>query len=231
MSTKKLIISCEHGGWQIPKAYAELFVGHEKELQSHTGWDIGALEVASFLAKATNSPLYSQAISRLLIEMNRSLNNPDLFSHFTSGLDKKAQSDLIQTLYFPYRNRVEEAIEKAMNKGFEVLHLSVHSFTPVWNNQARPVDLGILVDQAFKKEGAVGAALQELLQKHLPEYQVKLNEPYNGADDGFTTYLRNKFDPENYFGIEVEINQRLMVPEVISNIRSELAKSLIMLGC
>jgi hypothetical protein len=37
---------------------------------------------------------------------------------------------------------------------------------------------------------------------------VKMNQPYKGTDDGFTTYLRKKFDPEHYAGIELEVNQK-----------------------
>ena len=39
---------------------------------------------------------------------------------------------------------------------------------------------------------------------------VLYNCPYNGADDGLTTYLRNKYSPDAYLGIELEISQRFV---------------------
>jgi hypothetical protein len=36
---------------------------------------------------------------------------------------------------------------------------------------------------------------------------VRYNYPYLGKADGFTSYLRKQF-PENYIGIEIEVNQK-----------------------
>ena len=41
-----------------------------------------------------------------------------------------------------------------------------------------------------------------------PELSVRFNYPYLGKADGFPTYLRKLF-PDNYSGIELEVNQKL----------------------
>ncbi|MCK5912425.1 MAG: N-formylglutamate amidohydrolase, partial [Desulfuromusa sp.] len=77
-----LIISCEHGGNQIPEEFQDLFVSAEAVLESHRGFDIGALSLAQKLARETKAPLVGAEISRLLIDLNRTLKQQTLFSEF-----------------------------------------------------------------------------------------------------------------------------------------------------
>ena len=66
-----LIITCEHGGNAVPAAYAALFSGHELLLETHRGWDPGALELAGQMASKFDAPLYAATTTRLLIDLNR----------------------------------------------------------------------------------------------------------------------------------------------------------------
>jgi predicted N-formylglutamate amidohydrolase len=45
-----------------------------------------------------------------------------------------------------------------------------------------------------------------------PQLKIRSNYPYLGNADGFTTYLRKRFQ-KNYLGIELEINQKLLKNE------------------
>ena len=102
---------------------------------------------------------------------------------------------------------MEREIEKAMQAGEKVLHLSIHSFTPKLNGIERNADIGLLYDPSKKAEKAFCARMkQELLAEGL-ELRVRFNYPYLGKADGFTTHLRKVF-PENYSGIELEVNQK-----------------------
>jgi hypothetical protein len=49
-------------------------------------------------------------------------------------------------------------------------------------------------------KGAVNAAR--------PDLRVRLNYPYAGKGDGLTNYLRRCHSPDQYIGIEFELNQR-----------------------
>ena len=44
-----------------------------------------------------------------------------------------------------------------------------------------------------------------------PNLRVRRNYPYAGWTDGLTTYLRTRFPPQRYVGIEIEINQRFVL--------------------
>ncbi len=147
----KLIISCEHGGNQIPEQYKHLFVGGEKALNSHRGYDPGALDLYMELKSLAD---YSEKneISRLLVEVNRSLAHPALFSEFTKNLDQIEKEKIISRYYLPYRNDIEQTYQKFIDSGEEVFHLSVHSFTPELNGEKRNADIGLLYDPSRKAE-------------------------------------------------------------------------------
>ena len=208
MGKRTIVISCEHAGNYIPKDYRFLFNGREEVLQSHRGWDPGALLIAKYLSRQLGAPFFFQKISRLLLETNRSLHSKELFSMYVQTLGLNVRKYLLEKYYHPYRNMVEEKIAKEIEAGHEVLHLSVHTFTPQLNGVVRTVDVGILYDENQLPESEFSHAFRDKLESRLPDYNIMLNIPYNGADDGFTTYLRTKFSSNNYLGIELEVNQK-----------------------
>jgi predicted N-formylglutamate amidohydrolase len=204
----RLLITCEHGGNRVPARYAMLFRGQRKALDSHRGFDPGAIQLAKRFASSFDAPLISSNVSRLVVELNRSLGHPRLFSEFTSVLDDAAKETLLDRYYYPYRNRVETWIADEVARGDFVLHLSVHSFTPELDGQVRTADVGLLYDPARPAERQYCDDWRTALRQHCPHLRVRRNYPYLGTTDGFTTYLRKRFGPHQYAGIELEVNQR-----------------------
>ena len=133
-----------------------------------------------------------------------------LYSEYSRKLYDTDHDLILQQYYYPHRNGVEELIAKAAKP---VVHLSIHSFTPVFNGHKRVVDVGLLFDPDRNFEAAFCARLLDGLEHVLPRLVIKFNEPYKGTDDGFTTYLRTKFDDREYLGIEVEVNQKYLGTE------------------
>lgn len=203
----KWVITCEHGGNTIPHAYTEYFRAADSILESHRGYDPGAYELFQLLApELADFSIFSQT-SRLLVELNRSLHHKSLFSAYTRPLPKDVKKDILSEYYFPYRKLTEEKIRQFRNEGFNVYHLSVHSFTPELNGEVRNADIGLLYDPARKEEKAFCSHWKESLKEMLPQARVRMNYPYQGKADGFTTYLRRLF-PEGYLGTELEVNQK-----------------------
>ena len=50
LASAGLVITCEHGGNRIPAPYRDLFHAHQALLDSHRGYDSGALIMARALA-------------------------------------------------------------------------------------------------------------------------------------------------------------------------------------
>jgi predicted N-formylglutamate amidohydrolase len=204
------IFSCEHGGNRIPRQYRQLFKGQTRVLESHRGWDRGALQLARRCARDCHAPLYYSEISRLLIDLNRSPHHRALFSGITRQMDACAKHKVCDEHYFPYRERVESAI-RGRQPG-PVIHLSFHSFTPALNGVARNADIGLLYDPARPRELTFCRRLQTLLRQAFPDLAIRRNYPYRGTADGFTRYLRARFAARTYLGIELEINQQHVRP-------------------
>lgn len=211
----KLILTCEHGGNEIPEEYRHLFEGANEVLQSHEGWDPGALELAQYLSQELDAPLFYSTTSRLLIELNRTLDWPGSWSVYTKDLFQKDKENIVNTYYRPYREAAENALRESIGKGRKTLHLSVHSCTPVLNGVVRYLDLGILFDPDRKIEQDFADEWKASLLKLDPYLDIKYNYPYLGIEDGFTTYLRKVFSPDLYAGIEIEINQKYPLYEPI----------------
>jgi len=202
------LITCEHGGNRIPPRYRPLFAGHEAQLQTHRGYDPGALAVARELARAMASPLFVSTTSRLLVDLNRSIGHPRLYAEATRGAPVAVRREILEKYYLPYRDKVEAHIAEAIAHGKRVIHLSSHSFTPVLDGAIRNADIGLLYDPARSGEIELCRRWQAQLKARAPELKVRRNYPYTGKSDGFTAYLRRRFPADVYIGIELEINQQ-----------------------
>lgn len=201
-----LFLTCEHAGNEIPEKYEKYFSEVGKVLETHRGYDPGALDLFKQLSRLA---VFSQEymISRLLVEPNRSLGHPQLFSEFTGELKEAQKQEILAEFYLPYRNFVEDRIADHISRGKEVLHLSVHTFTPELDGEIRDADIGLLFDPARKPEEEFCQKFKEQILWETNDLKIRFNYPYLGVDDGFTTYLREKF-PEHYKGIELEVNQK-----------------------
>jgi predicted N-formylglutamate amidohydrolase len=203
-----VLITCEHGGNDVPPEYDAIFRGQRSLLDSHRGWDPGALDAARHMAGALVAPLIANTVSRLLVDCNRSIGNRGLFSTVTRGLSASEKESILERYYRPYRDHVESAVETAVIAKTRVLHLSIHTFTPVMDGVVRATDIGILYDPSRLRETRFSDSLKAYLGVSLPVMRVRRNYPYRGVADGFATHLRKRYDGDVYAGIEIEINQK-----------------------
>lgn len=204
----RYLVTCEHGGNRVPAPYRAYFAGHEALLETHRGYDPGALTLARQLADALEAPLFYATVSRLVIDLNRSLGHPRLYSEATRSAPAAVRKEILERHYLPYRSRVEGAIAEAVADGEKVIHLSSHSFTPELDGDVRNADIGLLYDPARPGEADLCRRWQAALKQLAPHLKIRRNYPYAGKSDGFTAYLRRRFSAEAYVGIELEINQK-----------------------
>lgn len=202
----KLLITCEHAENTIPKNYQSLFNNKTRLLQSHQGIDIGAISLYKTLVKQFDCHHFAGKYSRLLVDLNRSLHHPNLFSNITKQLTNQQKKELLDKYYHPYRNSISHFIEKTTQEKQTVLHISVHSFTPVLNGHQRDCDIGLLYDPARHLEKRFCQQWKHALHKKI---KTRVNYPYKGKSDGLTSSLRKKYGAQNYIGIELETNQAL----------------------
>jgi predicted N-formylglutamate amidohydrolase len=223
-----LLITCEHARNRVPAALRGLFAGDPGVLQTHRSWDPGALELARRLGRRLETPVHAGEVSRLLVDLNRSADSRELFSAYTRVLDGMTRMQLLQRYYLPYRLPVAPGIQRTVDLGFRVVHVSVHTFTPVLGRKVRDVDIGLLYDPARAWEVDLVERWRSALAVLLPGLRIRRNAPYRGTSDGHTRALRGLFPETRYAGIELEVNQRfpLRQPVAWTKIQTALATSL-----
>lgn len=206
-----VLITCEHAGLEVPSAYREVFRDASEILRTHRGYDLGALGVAMRLAPAVSAPLIFSRTTRLLVDLNRSLDQPDVFSEYTRHLPEREREQIVREHYSPHRESVTRTVRAATLAGYLVLHLGVHSCTDELHGATRDLDISLLFDEDRACEGDFVERYRSLLMQHDGDLRYPFNEPYKGSDDGLTTTLRRLFQPDEYLGIEIELRQGMIL--------------------
>jgi predicted N-formylglutamate amidohydrolase len=203
-----VLITCEHGGNRIPEAYRKYFSGDFDLVRTHRGFDPGALEMAKDMATSINAPLLASTITRLVVDLNRSIGHPQLHCEKLRDTSAELRSAIIDTHYRPYRTRAEQMIADAIARHGRVLHLGCHSFTPELDGELRQADIGLLYDPARVAEKQLCLGWQQAMARRDVRLSIRRNYPYRGDADGLTTTLRRLFPVEAYLGVELEVNQK-----------------------
>ncbi len=207
--TPFIMLSCEHAGNRVPEPWTEAFAGAEADLNSHRGYDEGVLPVALRFASDLGAPLLLSTVSRLVVEPNRSLDNPGLLSEYTRGLHEDDKREILAAHYTPLRSRAIQLVDLAAAAGLTTLHISIHSFTPVFEGARRSVEVGVLFDPARRAEREIGERWIEAIRDRTG-LDTRANEPYEGVADGHTTALRRCFASWLYLGLELEVRSDLL---------------------
>ena len=156
------IVTCEHGGNRIPAPYRQLFREHRALLDSHRGWDPGALVMAKELAGAWRVPLVASTVSRLVVDLNRSIGHPQLFSVSTRGARPRRGRRSSSSVTGPIAIRSSASSVKRVSRGHRVIHISSHSFTAELDGRVRGADVGLLYDPGTAGGGAAMCPLEEI---------------------------------------------------------------------
>lgn len=204
-----IILCCPHGGVRVPPRLRPLFRNSRDVLATHRGSDLGALPLARALAARLNTPLIATRVSRLVVDCNRHPRHPDLFSEFTRDLPAAEKQHILDAYYTPYRRAVEQAAARAAAAGRPAVHLTIHSFTPVFNGRARNVDIGLLYDPRRAAEKDFCARLQCALRRAAP-LRVRRNNPYRGDFVSHPAQLRRLYPETLYLGVEIETGNSLL---------------------
>lgn len=222
MNKTTLIITCEHCGNYVPKEYQYLFSDYQQLLSTHHGYDVGVKSLARQFAEAFNVKLFNTKITRLIVDCNRSLWRSTLFSEITKPLSKKEKNNILQKYYYPHRNKISDYFKSESSAGQRLLHLALHSFTPVLNSQIREAELGFLYDPSRKNEKEISRIWKKQMSLVLPGWRLRFNYPYRGKPDGLTAHFRKIYPDNRYLGIELELNQKFVnnqgsIPDDICN--------------
>lgn len=225
----QLIITCEHAGNEVPREYRHLFEDHPEPLETHRGIDIGALKLTNTIAEKMQQKPYLHTVTRLLVDLNRSVQSPTLFSEFTREEPLSVREDIFENYYRPHREKVEKRVQQIIDQGDRAMHVGIHTFTPVWEGEERDVDVGFLYDPTRDGEQQFCQLWRKQLAEKQKGLRLRMNQPYRGTMDGFTTYLRRNYSGREYLGMEIEVSQWFassVSDEKWNNLQDNIALSL-----
>jgi predicted N-formylglutamate amidohydrolase len=191
----------------VPEWHRDRFRDSEEVLTSHRGWDPGALNLAQAFAMKTRTPLAHGEVTRLLIDLNRSPDNPARFSEFAAGLTDEQRQKLHDRYFTSYLDILTERIGSGLKISPPVVHLSIHTFVREHEGSRRSTDIGILFDPARPAEAAFATRWLTNLRAAAPDLRFDANAPYAGTDDGITVLFRQRYPDPDYLGIELEVCQ------------------------
>jgi predicted N-formylglutamate amidohydrolase len=188
-ATMPLLLTGDHAGNLVPAHLGNMGLP-EGELKRHIGWDIGVAGVARALAARLQCTAVLASYTRLLIDVNRPLGDPQSVPPASDGTplsvnlnlsddDRFARTD---ALFWPYHRCIDGHIGRLQRGGLTPIVLALHSFTPALNVGAkpRPWHVGVLYgpDERFAK-------LLLAAFRARGDLVVGANEPYSGITHGY----------------------------------------------
>jgi len=190
-----LIILCDHASNAVPTKYGTLGLV-ATEFHRHIAYDIGTAELGRALSAHFDCPAVLGRYSRLLIDLNRGVDDPTIVMKLSDGAIIPANADVdgfsdvaefehrIAHYHQPYHDAVDQLIKGALAKSGRVpVILSLHSFTPSWRGRERRWHAGVLWDQDPRLSLPLIKVLGET-----GDLIVGDNEPYGGYLKGDTLY-------------------------------------------
>ncbi|TWU02052.1 N-formylglutamate amidohydrolase [Neorhodopirellula pilleata] len=231
-----LLLTCDTGGWKTPTrlrdrlAPAEDFSGLQvaepdlipttislpTDRLSRRGVDREAYFAARKLAHHGGSELICNEFRSDLVDVGRSLHHRDLFPPQVRALPVETRDAIIEEIYHPYRNRVQQRIAELLQTWSYVVHLSVRTFdAKTTGGDWQRGDLGLLYDPARKDELDWCLDLFDELFASVRELKVRRNHPHRGTNDSLTKSMRAEFPPDRYLGVELTLNRAWVSRPVI----------------
>jgi predicted N-formylglutamate amidohydrolase len=216
------LFTAEHASNNIPTTTqaSETFL-----LNTHWAYDIGIFELIQLLCTQLSCQGAHTNYSRLWIDCNRAPNQNGLIKNSIDGIPLSFNQNLTQKQCLSRLSDVHEAYHCAISSAIKKhstppILVSLHSFTPIWNDHIRTMDIGVL----FDRDTALAHSCASLLREE--GFFVEMNQPYSGKNG--LIYAADRHGTEqNIPYIELEFNQSILcTPERISFVAQKTSNML-----
>ena len=209
-SLSPIVITCEHASPHLPVGLAPRAPAERRILASHWGWDIGAWAVATRLAARLRASAVGGAVSRLVVDLNRSAGDPSLVRRAAEGFRLTWNNPLpAETIerrmlawHVPYHQTIDALILRRLVRDVRPLLFATHTFTGVFEGRRREFDFGVLFDRLRVEAALLARGLRAA------GYRVRFNQPYSGLA-GMMYAIHRHGAHHGLPCLELEINQDL----------------------
>jgi predicted N-formylglutamate amidohydrolase len=201
-------------------------------MERHIAWDIGVAGMGERLAVEMDAVFISQAYSRLVIDCNRRPGAADSIPAVSDGqpipgnvglsdADRDTRRDAI---WAPYQGRIAAELDERARRGRPSFLISLHSFTPVFQEFARPWRFGVL----HRGDSALSARMLMLLREAVGA-EVGDNQPYAMNAIDLTVPLHADARGIDY--LELEVRQDLIAEPAGQSAAAVLIADLLPRAC
>jgi predicted N-formylglutamate amidohydrolase len=178
------LLTADHAGRAIPHKLAGLKLS-EHQLSTHIAWDLGVAELGRRLSEYLDAFLITQSYSRLVIDANRPPGAPDSIPTFSARTRIAANERLspgevrqrVEEVFQPYHDRIRDELDARIASACPTVLVALHSFTPVYMDQARPWHVGVL----YGRDARLGRLMLAALRAD-GALNVGNNQPYSVSD-------------------------------------------------
>lgn len=180
----KVLLVGDHVSNRIPRVLEALGLD-DAVLRQHVASDIGTHQLITHLSQHLDAPAVLAGYSRLVVDLNRSLEDPTLIPEVSDGISIPGNMGLtseqralrIHCFYRPYRVTIDALLRHFRTHGIVPAFISIHSFTPqLADQQHRPWQIGLMWDE----DPRISMPLLARLREHPQNIIVGDNEPYSG---------------------------------------------------
>lgn len=214
-ASTRVLLLCDHAGNRIPRRLAGLGLSPAAQitaLERHIAYDLGAAALTRRLADHLQAPAILSVYSRLVVDLNRAPDDPTFIPEISDGEVIHGNRHLTPAviaareaeLFAPYHAAIAGWIAARRAAGIVPALLSIHSFTPVMHEFARPWQVGILWD----RDPRLPLPLMERL-RCLPGVCVGDNQPYSGRNTGGGT-IETHATPAGLPNVLIEVRQDVL---------------------
>jgi predicted N-formylglutamate amidohydrolase len=176
-----VVVICDHASKTMPPEVKGLGLSAE-DLERHIAWDIGAAEVAIFLAARFKLPAVFCGVSRLLIDCNRDPADRASIPTKVDGTPIPGNANLkiwdraerMSRWFAPYHKAIEEMMTAALAVKKDPVLLSIHSMVPALKGgQPRPWPIALSSHEDRRLTTPMLAALRKRIKEPIGD-----NQPY-----------------------------------------------------
>ena len=210
----KFVLLADHASCRIPEQLGDLGVS-APDLGRHIAWDIGIAGVGHFLSERLDACFVMQEYSRLVIDCNRPPGSPGSILTVSErtripgneGVSAEQRKQRESEIFWPYHKRIDAVVQERLANNKPCVMVALHSFTPVYMDERRSVEIGVL----YERDARLAAPLLSILRAE-PGLHVGDNAPYSMSLDTDFTMTTHALQ-RGLMHVELEIRQDLIAGE------------------
>ncbi|HBU49542.1 MAG TPA: hypothetical protein DEB46_14645 [Myxococcales bacterium] len=224
---RPLVITCEHATNRLPAEFT-MTEADRPWMETHWAYDPGAGELTRQIVKRKACCAVMSRYSRLICDPNRHIADDDWIREqaegyaisFNQGLPEQERERRRAVYYEPFHLEIDRCLGERLERGGDVLLLSIHTFTRNYMGQIRDMEMGVLFDRFDPVAARFGQHLRE------QGFRTELNEPYSGKEGGIFCAARHG-SRHGVIYLELEVrNDLLATQDAIEDVAERVCRAL-----